>query len=894
MKRILIIICLLINTASFTQTIGIIPTPQEIKYRDGTFTINEKTSIYINEEYTKEVDDFLAIEMLQASIESHSGEPITLNKKLRNNQIQVSIKENIESKSIGEQGYILEIGKEHISIESVSEVGIFYGIQSLIQLIDYWAVENSDKSIEIRCARIVDYPSIEFRGWMDDISRGPIPTMEMIKEQIEILSRYKLNFFNLYTEHVFKVDEHHGIAPTEGLTTAEIKEITEYAKRYHIEVIGNQQCFAHAEKTLSIPYYNNIKDNAYNVNPGSEETYRFYEDIFAEVAPAYSSELFNINCDETDGLGSGYAKRYVDSVGMADAYAAHINRICDILKKYDKRVMMWGDIAHSHPEIIDQLPDSTIIIAWSYVNSDNFNDLIKPFKDSGLDFMIAPGVNCWGQIFPEIYNGTRNIAKFCRDGKINGTKGMMNTCWDDSGENFFNNNWYNLIWGAETSWNVIHNTDNTLAESEINNRQMTFNDLFNIHFFNVTSKEADIAKLYMQIDDLSRENVDKILKDNLTWRSLTNFYPPELTSVNKENNIKIKSKVEDIRLQLTDYKYIINKNSHIIDYAIYSCNRIEANILNNLCRISLYDVYSLPASDMSIHKDKVVEARDAIDTLFQSLFSLRKEYSKLWDMENRGYSKENVLKKFDKIGTELIDIDKKVFITTTTDSHNRQIVNMRTLFGVDNIYFTTDATEPSIFSNSYKQPIVINYPTIIKAKYIEDYLQGATSTEFIVSHKGIGKLHKLNSRYSTYNPAYSGGGESAAIDGIKGSDDYSDGCWQGYQGQDFDIELDFTTETQVNSISARFYNSVYNWIMSPTTLEIYISDNGHDYKLSNTKNIHIDYKNEKNKIITINVSDLQITTRYIKIVAKNAGKLPSWHQAPGGESYIFIDEIVIE
>ena len=263
-------------------------------------------------------------------------------------------------------------------------------------------------------------------------------------------------------------------------------------------------------------------------------------------------------------------------------------------------------------------------------------------------------------------------------------------------------------------------------------------------------------------------------------------------------------------------------------------------------------------------------------------------------MENRGYSKENVLKKFDKIGTELIDIDKKVFITTTTDSHNRQIVNMRTLFGVDNIYFTTDATEPSIFSNSYKQPIVINYPTIIKAKYIEDYLQGATSTEFIVSHKGIGKLHKLNSRYSTYNPAYSGGGESAAIDGIKGSDDYSDGCWQGYQGQDFDIELDFTTETQVNSISARFYNSVYNWIMSPTTLEIYISDNGHDYKLSNTKNIHIDYKNEKNKIITINVSDLQITTRYIKIVAKNAGKLPSWHQAPGGESYIFIDEIVIE
>lgn len=896
MKRILILLCLLISSASFAQTTGIIPTPQEVEYRDGTFKITEKTSITINETYLEEVEDLFAIEMLKSTIISHTHNPIKQRKKLDNNQIRISIKANDEIKEIGEQGYILDITDDYISIESISEVGIFYGIQSLIQLIDYSESEslNDDKEVTIKCAKIIDYPSIEYRGWMDDISRGPIPTMDLIKEQIKTLSKYKLNFFNLYTEHVFKVDEHHGIAPTEGLTTDEIKELTEYAKKYHVEVIGNQQCFAHAEKTLRIPYYNSIKDNVYNVNPGSEDTYKFYEDIFAEVAPAYSSELFNINCDETDGLGSGYAKEYVDSIGMANAYSAHINKICDILKKYDKRVMMWGDIAHSHPEIIEQLPDSTIIVAWSYVNSDDFNDLIKPFKDSGLEFMIAPGVNCWGQIFPEIYNGTRNIAKFCRDGKINGTKGMMNTCWDDSGENFFNNNWYNLIWGAETSWNVVKNTDKQLVEEEINARQTVFNDLFNIHFFSISSDKADVARLFMHIDELSREKVDKVLKDNQTWRSLTSFYPPELTYINKENNIELMSKVKDIKLQLIDYKNIINKNEHIIDYAIYSCNRIEANILNNLCRISLYDVYSVPINDIPNNTDKVIEARGAIDTLFQKLFSLRKEYSRLWDMENRGYSKEIVLNKFDNIGKELIDVDKKIFITTSTDSSNNQIVNMRTLFGDDNIYYTTDATEPSIFSNRYEQPIRITYPTIMKAKFIEGYIQGTTSTEFIVSHKGIGKLHKLNSKYSTYNPAYSGGGESAAIDGIKGSDDYADGCWQGYQGQDFDIEIDFKTETEVNSISARFYNSVYNWIMSPNTIEIYTSTDGDTYRLTNTESIDIDYKNEKNKIITINASDLDITTRYIRIVAKNAGKLPSWHQAPGGDSYIFIDEIVIE
>ncbi|MBR2052065.1 MAG: family 20 glycosylhydrolase, partial [Bacteroidales bacterium] len=226
---------------------------------------------------------------------------------------------------------------------------------------------------------------------MDDISRGPIPTKEFIKEEIRRLAEYKFNFFNLYTEHLFKLEDYPDIAPTDGLTAEEIKELTDFAKDYYIEFIGNQQCFAHAEKTLDNPFYDDIKDTRFNFNPGVDETYEFLEVLLGETAQAYESKYFNINCDETESLGNGKAKSYIDSIGAENAYCQHINKVYDILKKYDKEVMMWGDIIAKNPEMIKQLPEDIQFIVWSYGGRDSFDEMIEPFKNSGHEFWVAPG-----------------------------------------------------------------------------------------------------------------------------------------------------------------------------------------------------------------------------------------------------------------------------------------------------------------------------------------------------------------------------------------------------------------------------------------------------------------------------------------------------------------------
>lgn len=177
------------------------------------------------------------------------------------------------------------------------------------------------------------------------------------------------------------------MAPIEAFTADEIKELEAFCKPYHIQIIGNQQCFAHFEEILKNPFYDDIADAPDNVNPGTEKTYAFLEDLIKEEAEAYSHPLFNINCDETESLGSGKAKAYVDSIGSTTAYYKHINRVNQIVKKYGKRAMMWGDIADAHPDILENLDKDIILIAWSYAARNSFDEF--------WSHTLRRGMNLW-------------------------------------------------------------------------------------------------------------------------------------------------------------------------------------------------------------------------------------------------------------------------------------------------------------------------------------------------------------------------------------------------------------------------------------------------------------------------------------------------------------------
>ena len=910
---------------------GIIPTPQYAEICDfnnstNNFVIDEScllVDIGENEEISKIINTF------KNDIKEITGVDLKVSKKgnkKRNNivfgiydpekieQIQNGPKDiiGLDSREINPQEYHIIVICNHILVSAPTPQGLFYGAQSLKQLIRHQLL--TENNLNIPCYDIFDYPSLEYRGWMDDISRGPIPTKEFIKEEIRRLAEYKFNFFNLYTEHLFKLEDYPDIAPTDGLTAEEIKELTDFAKDYYIEFIGNQQCFAHAEKTLDNPFYDDIKDTRFNFNPGVDETYEFLEVLLGETAQAYESKYFNINCDETESLGNGKAKSYIDSLGAENAYCQHINKVYDILKKYDKEVMMWGDIIAKNPEMIKQLPEDIQFIVWSYGGRDSFDEMIEPFKNSGHEFWVAPGASCWATSFPYIDNYIKNIANFARDAERHGAKGIINTAWDDYGETMFNSTWHAMIWCAETSWNTLKSND----ENERIEREKIFNENFNVQYFGVnksTSQQdnepllcmTNLYELNKLIDESSTTN---LMNFTVLNAPLLEFYPLEFDSANVALNKEYKDKSFEIYRNLLKDRSEITTNTEIFDAAILSAYRTYVGAMKNELKQNLYNTLQNPT------EENIAASKQMSEQFLDSLHLLKKRFVKAWDMESRSYYRNVFTERYDKIARDVLDAGNKVFIESTSqqvnkstsrdasmtqnnkqdviDTSYRPTIILKTIFNDRPIYYTVDGSEPDKNSMVYSEPFAIERSCIVKAACYGDNGEKIVSEKYILYHKGMGHFRKLNTVAGNYRPEYSGGGKDALLNGAIGSMDYKDGNWQGFYGTDCDIELDFGKKENLNSIKINFNTNPYDWILMPKVLKIYVSNNGIHYTLFNSYGIYEEVDKSKTTIVTRNLDIKGLSSRYIRIIIENPGFIPAGLPGHGNPSWMFLDEIVIE
>ncbi len=349
---------------------------------------------------------------------------------------------------VGDEGYELLIDNKQIVLAANTEKGIFYGKQSLKQLI------RSAKQNKLQGLRITDKPAFRYRGVMDDISRGPVPSKNYMKYQIRRISELKLNMLCYYTEHVVLTQSHPEFAPpTGGISITEWKEIEEYARRHFVELVPNFQSLGHAEKVLQNPKYRTLGESNTMYSPVKPEVVQFMKDIYDEMCPAFSSGFFHVNCDETFDLGRGASKKLADSIGVAGVYARYVNQLSDILRNNGKRMMLWGDIALQHPEILEMLPSDAVIMSWEYGDQKSFTAWIDPFKKKGFDYFVCTGVLNSYRLFPDYAQALPNIRNFILEGQKKGALGVLNTVWDDGGLHSFNRDWYGVAYGAEHSWN---------------------------------------------------------------------------------------------------------------------------------------------------------------------------------------------------------------------------------------------------------------------------------------------------------------------------------------------------------------------------------------------------------------------------------------------------------
>lgn len=369
--------------------------------------------------------------------------------------------------SLKAQGYKLVIG-DKVSITGGDEAGVFYGVQTLIQLLQTYGSTLPRLEAE-------DYPDFPVRGIMLDISRDRVPTMNTLIQLIDLLASWKINQLQLYTEHTFAYSAHELVwKDASPLTAQDILELDAYCRQRHIDLVPNQNSFGHMHRWLKHSAYSHLAetetgaqtpwgytfDHPFSLSPAAEETIPFVSSLFDELLPNFSSNFFNIGGDETFDLGMGRSADLVEELGKGWVYLDFLLKIYEQVKARGRTMMFWGDIINQYPKLVAMLPKDVIALEWGYEANHDFPGKSELFAQSGIPFYVCPGTSSWNALAGRTDNMIGNIRSAIENGLKYGAIGVLNTDWGDRGH------WQPLpvsyagyAYGAALSWAYEANRD---------------------------------------------------------------------------------------------------------------------------------------------------------------------------------------------------------------------------------------------------------------------------------------------------------------------------------------------------------------------------------------------------------------------------------------------------
>jgi len=752
------------------KSLSIIPKPVKVELHNGFFTITGKTRI------TKPMHgkDGNTAAYLQSVFKSAGGQVPEWGEPFEEkNVIRFEYAANEE---LGWEGYTLEVTRKKIEIKANEPEGLFYGVQTLLQLLppEVFGTQQSDRTEwKIPCCKIWDKPRFEWRGMHLDVSRHFFP-VEFIKRYIDLIAMHKMNVFHwhltddngwrieikkypLLTEIAgWHVDRENmpwrevtpplpGEQATYGgfYTQDEIKEIIEYAAARYITVVPEIEMPGHTSEVFAAYPELSCTGKKLYVQPGSywpnsdifcagkEETYDFIEDVLEEVIALFPSLYIHIGGDETDKSRwreCPRCRKRIEDEKLKDEnelQSYFIKRIESFLNNKGKKLIGWDEILEGG------IAADATVMSWR-----GFNGGIEA-AEQGHKVIMCPTSHCYFDYY------------------------QANPDFEPEAIGGF----------------------------------------------------TSLKKVY-------------------------SFEPvPEGLSEDKA-------------------KYILGAQGNVWTEFIKTPSHAEYMSIPRMT--ALAEVVWSPADPRDW-----LDFRDRLNVQFNRFDAMKVNYSKgSWKVDIQPVLENGIYK-----------------VTLTTEQPDNPV------------NYTTDGTDPSADSPVYTEPIAFSNSVTIKAGLFESgNLMETFSEKEFVFHKAIGKTGTLKDPPSKN---YFANGAASLTDGLKGSENFRDGYWLGFEGTNMDFEIDLKDELPVASVDASFYQQAGSWIFMPEKVEFQIFDDSHI--LVAESEIKTTTPLGKNDAIIENFSaDFEnLKARYIRVIAVNIKTCPEWHVGKGSKAWVFADEVVV-
>ena len=379
--------------------IALIPQPVHFERLSGVYTFSQKTNFSVSPQQTE----------LQEVLKLFTGIfEVKTEKKLSGKGIRVELLTTVDAQ-LGEEGYRLDVKPNGIKLEANKEAGIFYGLQTLMQLLP--AGYNKTVETEISCMSILDYPRFKWRGLLLDVSRHFF-SKEFLKRYVDQMVKYKYNVlqFHLTDDQGWRIQidalpeltekgawraervgrfwniepQQPGEPATEGgfYSKADMQEIIDYASQRNVMILPEIEMPGHSLAAIvAIPelsctgeqYTVCVGNNFYTKDNnalcvGNEAVFEYVEKVLGEVAALFPSPYIHIGGDECfKGFWGKCPKcqKRMKEEGLKDLnelQSYFIKRVQKIALSKGKQIIGWDEILEGG------IAPGAVVTSWRGIN----------------------------------------------------------------------------------------------------------------------------------------------------------------------------------------------------------------------------------------------------------------------------------------------------------------------------------------------------------------------------------------------------------------------------------------------------------------------------------------------------------------------------------------------